>query len=318
MGAPVLPGAAGEPISPTHRQPRRAPRHMDLGRHFCLNMRPLYGDAINRQPRRRCLFLRSAPVLGVWRPEISASRYYPAQAPLRLPSIGTSSGSLTARNFGAALLPSPGAAGSIADRHQFWEFGPRSFGVALLPSPGAAGSIADRHQFWEFGTPKFRGRVTSQPRRRSLYCRPAPVLGVWRPEILGSRYFPAPAPLALSSVGISSGSLVARNFGATLLPSPGAAGSFVDRHQFWGFGAPNFRGHVAPHSRRLWVFRKSAPVLGSWRPGVSGAALRPSPGAAGSIVDRHQFWGFGDQKFRRRVTSQPRRRCLFRPSVPVV
>ena len=108
-GAPVLPEIAGETISLTYRQSRRAPRHVALGNQSWLYMRPFNGDAINRQPRRRWLFRRSAPVRGFWRSEIPGPRCFPSPAPLALSSIATSPGSSAPRNSGAALLPIPGA-----------------------------------------------------------------------------------------------------------------------------------------------------------------------------------------------------------------
>ena len=79
-GAPALRGNTGVPISPTERQAQRAPRRMTLGRRPWLYMRPSKGDAISRKARRRWLFLRSAPDLGVWRPGISGPRYFPIPA----------------------------------------------------------------------------------------------------------------------------------------------------------------------------------------------------------------------------------------------
>ena len=93
----------------------------------------------------------------------------------------------------------------------------------------------------------------------------------------GPRSSPSPAPLALSSIGASSGSLAPRNFGAAFLPSPGAAGSFVDRRQFWELCAPKIRGRIPSQPRRRWLFRRSAPVLGVWYPGISGSHFPQAP-----------------------------------------
>ena len=278
---------------------------MALGHQFCLYMRPFNGDALNRQPRRRWLFLQPAPVLGVFCPRNSGPSSFPAPAPLAPSSIGTGSGSfgpvipgqhspqprrrwlfrrsapvlgVLGPEFRDRIPPSPGAAGSFADRHRFWEFGAPGFrGAALLSSPGAAGSFVDRHQFWGLCGPKIRGRIPLQPRRRRLFRRSAPVLGVLGPEFRG-RILPQPrrrwlfrwpAPvLGVWRPGISGGRTTSQ---------PRRRWLFVDRHQFWGLRGPKIRGRIPPQPRRRWLFRRLAPVLGVWFPGISGSHSPPAP-----------------------------------------
>ena len=96
------------------RQARRAPRYMTLGRWACLYTRPFNADANDRQARRRCLFLRSAPDLGVWRPK-----------------------------FRAALPNRPGADVPFSDRHQSWEFGAPQFRGRATPKARRADRIRD-------------------------------------------------------------------------------------------------------------------------------------------------------------------------------
>ena len=128
---------------------------------------------------------------------------------------------------------------------------------------------------------------------------------------------PAPAPMDLSRIGTSSGSLVPRSFGVALLPSPGAAGSSVNRHQFWELGAPEFRGRINPRPGAAGSFVNRHQF---WELGVPKfrGRINPRPGAAGSFVNRHQFWWLCAPKFRGRGASQPRRRCVCRESAPVL
>ena len=135
----------------------------------------------------------------------SGPRLFPAQARLALSSISARSGSLAARNSGAAFLASPAlmapcANGQFVARRRTWEY-------ALLHSTGANGPFVDRRRF----------------------------LGV----CIASH---SPAPLALSSIGAGSG-LGGLKFGAIgISPIPDANGPFVDTAPVLGRGG---RGRTA-------------------------------------------------------------------------
>ena len=91
---------------------------------------------------------------------------------------------------------------------------------------------------------------------------------------------PIPGAAGSFSDRHQSWEFVARNFGAEMLPRLGPVCSFADRHQYWGHGSRNFGAEMAPSRGAQIASATMAPV-----PGMGGSALS-WPRRAGRVLDK--------------------------------